>query len=76
MGRAFGVPRVPVFGPTEPRGREPSHDRESIVRVNVPCGPCHKKVCPLPEQVCMTGVTVDRVREACEAQLGRIDDIN
>jgi heptosyltransferase-2 len=71
FGRAFDVPRVTVFGPTEQRWTDTSHGRESIVRVDVPCGPCHKKVCPLEEQVCMTRVTVDMVAAACEKQLGR-----
>ena len=69
FGRAFDVPRVTIFGPTEQRWTETSHGRESIARVEVPCGPCHKKKCPLEEQVCMTRVTVEMVSEACEQQL-------
>lgn len=69
FGRAFEVPRVTVFGPTEQRWTDTSHSRETIVRVDVPCGPCHKKVCPLEEQICMTRVTVDRVYAACLEQL-------
>jgi heptosyltransferase-2 len=69
FGRAFDVPRVTVFGPTEQRWTDTSHGKESIVKVEVPCGPCHKKKCPLEEQVCMTRVTVDMVSKACEEQL-------
>ena len=69
FGRAFETHRVTVFGPTEQRWTDTSHGRETIVKVEVPCGPCHKKVCPLEEQVCMTRVTVDMVLEACEEQL-------
>lgn len=69
FARAFSVPRVTVFGPTEPRWTDTSHGSESIVRVDVPCGPCHKKRCPLEEQICMTRVTVEAVAEACEEQL-------
>jgi heptosyltransferase-2 len=69
FGRAFDIPRVTVFGPTEARWTETSHGRETITRVDVPCGPCHKKVCPLEEQVCMTRVTVDTVYQACVAEL-------
>lgn len=69
FGRAFDTPRVTVFGPTEQRWTDTSHDHESIVKVDVPCGPCHKKVCPLEEQVCMTRVTVEMVARACEEQL-------
>jgi heptosyltransferase-2 len=69
FGRAFDTPRVTVFGPTEQRWTDTSHGHETIVKVDVPCGPCHKKVCPLEEQVCMTRVTVDMVITACEEQL-------
>ena len=70
FARAFDIHRVTVFGPTEERWTDTSHDKESIVRVQVPCGPCHLKVCPLEHQVCMENVTVDMVTNACERELG------
>ncbi len=69
FGRAFDTHRVTVFGPTEQKWTDTSHGRETIVKVDVPCGPCHKKVCPLEEQICMTRVTVEMVSDACEAEL-------
>lgn len=69
FGRAFDVHRVTVFGPTEERWTETSHGRESIVRVQVPCGPCHKKVCPLERQDCMEDVTVAMVAAASHKRL-------
>ncbi|MDY7010756.1 MAG: lipopolysaccharide heptosyltransferase II [Planctomycetota bacterium] len=45
---ALGVPVVTVFGSTDPAWTDIYYDRERIVRVNVPCGPCQKKECPLP----------------------------
>ena len=69
FGRAFDTHRVTVFGPTEQKWTDTSHGLETIVKVDVPCGPCHKKKCPLEEQVCMTRVTVDMVFEACELEL-------
>ncbi len=72
FGRAFDTPRVTVFGPTEQKWTDTSHGSETIVKVQVPCGPCHKKVCPLEEQVCMTRVTVDRVFDACRAELSGV----
>lgn len=69
FGRAFDVHRVTVFGPTEERWTDTSHGRESIVRVQVPCGPCHKKVCPLVRQDCMEDVTVAMVAAASHEQL-------
>jgi lipopolysaccharide heptosyltransferase II len=72
FGRAFDTPRVTVFGPTEQKWTDTSHGGESIVKVEVPCGPCHKKVCPLDEQVCMTRVTVDMVFDACCRELAEV----
>lgn len=69
FARAFDVPRVTVFGPTEPRWTDTSHDKEQIVRVEVDCGPCHKKVCPLGHLDCMTRVSVEMVLAACERML-------
>lgn len=69
FARAFDVPRVTVFGPTEPRWTDTSHGQERIVRVDVDCGPCHKKVCPLGHLKCMDLVTVDMVARACEQLL-------
>jgi heptosyltransferase-2 len=69
FARAFNTSRVTVFGPTERRWTDTSHSAESIIQVDVPCGPCHKKVCPLEHHDCMNLVTVDMVAQACEAQL-------
>ncbi len=69
FARAFDRHRVTVFGPTEPRWTDTSHDKETIVRVDVPCGPCQQKVCPLGRQVCMEDVTVAMVTAACEREL-------
>lgn len=72
IAAAFGIPRVTVFGPTDPRRSESGHEGEAIVRVTVPCGPCHRRKCPLEEQVCMTRVSVDDVARACERALSRV----
>lgn len=69
FARAFDVNRVTVFGPTEVVWTDTSHDRETIVRVDVPCGPCHLKVCPLQTRECMERVTVDMVANACTQAL-------
>ncbi len=69
FARAFDIHRVTVFGPTEERWTDTSHGKETIVRVQVPCGPCHQKVCPLERQVCMEDVTVQMVFAACQQEL-------
>ena len=69
FARAFNTSRVTVFGPTERRWTDTSHGGETILQVDVPCGPCHKKVCPLGHHDCMTLVTVDMVKKACDVEL-------
>ncbi len=69
FARAFNVSRVTVFGPTDRRWTDTSHTGETIVQVDVPCGPCHKKVCPFQHHDCMTLVTVDLVTQACGTEL-------
>jgi heptosyltransferase-2 len=61
FAKAFDVPVVTVFGPTHPDWTSTSYDKERIVRIDVDCGPCQQRVCPLGHHQCMTGVTVDMV---------------
>ena len=42
---------------------------ERIVRIDIDCGPCQKRICPLGHLDCMRGVTVDAVVQACQALL-------
>ena len=63
MAVAFGVPLVTLFGPTDPVWAETFYERERIVRVDVPCGPCQLKVCPIDHR-CMKGISVEMVMGA------------
>src|SRR4029079_12906135 len=47
IAKAFGVPVVTVFGPTHPDWTATKYPDERIVRVDVDCGPCQERVCPL-----------------------------
>ena len=64
LAKAFDVPVVTVFGPTHPQWTATSYGRERIVRIDVDCGPCQQRTCPLGQVQCMTGVTVAAVVEA------------
>jgi heptosyltransferase-2 len=66
---AFNVPAVSLFGPTDPRWAHNYHSREIQLRVELPCSPCAKKICPLGHHGCMRELTVDRVYKAVEKQL-------
>ena len=70
---ALGVPVVTIFGSTDPAWTDIYYDRERIVRVDVPCGPCRKKVCPLPtgpeHHQCMLKIPPESVLTAAEELL-------
>lgn len=78
VAAALGVGVVTIFGSTDPTWARIDYPRERIVKVDVPCGPCQKKRCPLPpgeaNHQCMKAVTVEMVLTAAEellAEAGR-----
>jgi len=69
FAKAFDVPVVTVFGPTHPDWTSTSYEKERIVRIDVDCGPCQQRVCPLGHHQCMTGVTEEMVFDAASSLL-------
>jgi len=69
FAKAFNRCVVTVFGSTHVEWTHTDYPRERIVRIDVDCGPCQKKVCPLEHHKCMTGVTSDMVYDAARALL-------
>jgi heptosyltransferase-2 len=70
IATAFGVPTVVVMGPTDPRYTATNLERTRVLRVDVDCGPCHLKTCPLDHR-CMTRLTARDALEACAELLSR-----
>jgi len=60
MAAALNTPVVTIFGPTDPRWTEIDFDLERQVMVDVFCGPCQRKECPLDHR-CMSQITADMV---------------
>jgi len=67
---AVGVPVVAVFGPTDWIATPPYGKRHAIVRTEIECSPCLKRVCPLGHHNCMKRVSVEDVVDACGRFLG------
>jgi len=65
---AFRVPTVVIMGPTDPRWSGANLDYQKVVRHDVSCGPCHKKICP-EDHRCMIGITPKEV-------MMRVDEMN
>lgn len=60
IAAAFNTPVVTIFGPTDPRWTEIDFALERQLMVDVFCGPCQQKHCPLDHR-CMTGITPEMV---------------
>jgi heptosyltransferase-2 len=62
LAASAGTLSVILFsGTNEPRQWRPWSRHSLILRVRVPCQPCHRKACPLLDHPCMSGLAPDRV---------------
>jgi heptosyltransferase-2 len=65
---ALGIPVVVIMGPTNPDYTATNLDRTIVIRKEMDCSPCHKKVCPTEHQ-CMTEITTSEVFRAAKKLL-------
>lgn len=61
---AFDVPVVTLYGPTHVAWGDTHYDRAINLNINVPCGPCMKRVCPFEHHMCMRDLSVEDVYKA------------
>lgn len=62
VAAAQGVPTVVLFsGTNEVHGWKPLNDQAYLMYHEVPCAPCHRRVCPKPRHYCMEGIYPDDV---------------
>ena len=60
FANAFGTPVVTIFGPTDPEWTATDAPKERSLMVEVDCGPCMRRTCPLDHR-CMTRITSESV---------------
>jgi heptosyltransferase-2 len=65
---AFDVPVVVIVGPTDVRYTDANLERTTVVRRELDCSPCHKKVCPRGHE-CMRDIRPAEVLAAAERLL-------
>jgi heptosyltransferase-2 len=65
---AFDVPTVVIMGSTDPRYTAANLEHTAVVRKELACSPCHKKVCPRQHE-CMREIRPAEVLEAAERLL-------
>ncbi|HEX9849363.1 lipopolysaccharide heptosyltransferase II [Candidatus Deferrimicrobium sp.] len=68
IGAALGVPLVAIFGPTDWRRTAPWSPLAKVVRVEIDCSPCRRRVCDRGHE-CMLGVTPEMVLDAARQLL-------
>lgn len=64
MAAALDVPAVTVYGPTHARWGETDFPLGTDCWIDIDCGPCMQRTCPLGHHRCMTDLEPDRVIEA------------
>ena len=76
IAAASGIGVVTIFGSTDPDWTTIFYGRERIVRSNVMCAPCQKKVCPQPAgphyHQCMAAISVEMVLTPAEELLDEL----
>ncbi len=63
LAAAMGIPLVAIFGSTDERATGPLGTRVRIVKKDVECSPCGRRVCPIDFR-CMAELTVEEVYRA------------
>lgn len=66
---AFDVPCITIFGSSDPAWTDTRFARERIVKLDLDCQPCMKRVCPLRHHHCMRLLSPEQVLEAASAFL-------
>ena len=66
---AVGTPVAAIFGPTDWRSTPPFGKNHAIVRKEIECAPCLKRICPLKHHDCMKQIAVEDVEKACRSLL-------
>ena len=71
IAAAFGVPTVALFGPTHTVWGDSGFEKSVELFIEVECGPCMKRTCPLGHHKCMTGLEPAAAIAAAETLLRR-----
>jgi ADP-heptose:LPS heptosyltransferase len=74
LAAAVGTPVVVLFsGTNSSRQWRPAGQWVRVVRHAVPCGPCHRHICPLAQHPCMHDIRPAVVLQAVRDLLGRYE---
>ena len=71
VAAASGTPVIALFGPADPTRSRPLGRHHVVIKKDLPCSPCSRKVCT--ELTCMKSISVEDVLQAIRLQLERIE---
>jgi len=66
---AFEVPHIVLMGPTNALYTASNLENSRVLQRDLPCVPCHKKICPLRHHACMREITPETVMKEVQAML-------
>lgn len=73
LAASAGIASVILFSGTNRQAQwRPWSRRSLVLRQSVPCRPCHQKVCPLADHLCMAGLRPERVYYAARRWWARL----
>jgi heptosyltransferase-2 len=61
IAAALKTPQVAIFGSSDPAHTPPLSDKAEVIWLNLPCSPCHKRVCPLGHLNCLNDILPEQV---------------
>ena len=61
IAAALQTPQVAIFGSSDPAHTPPLSDKAKVIWLNLPCSPCHQKICPLGHLRCLNDILPQQV---------------
>lgn len=61
IAAALKTPEVAIFGSSDPAHTPPLSEKAKVIWLQLPCSPCHKKVCPLGHLRCLNDILPQQV---------------
>jgi heptosyltransferase-2 len=61
IAAALQTPQVAIFGSSDPAHTPPLSSKAKVIWLNMPCSPCHKRICPLGHLRCLKDILPQQV---------------
>jgi heptosyltransferase-2 len=61
IAAALQTPQVAIFGSSDPAHTPPLSKKAKVIWLNMPCSPCHKRICPLGHLRCLKDILPQQV---------------